>query len=316
MKKLFTLIAVVCFVQLSFGQSSLPNGNFEEWNYNATHGYYEPGGGFFYTLNILDTIPTPAGISVYPVTDLDSVYSGTKAARLITRNIDLLQVIIPGVVGTIEIQWLAMNAKLGTKYIWDTKAARFQGHYMSYPINGDSTAAILLLSKWNSSAGKRDTIAYNRLMFHGEVNTYTKFDVDIDYWDTSTMPDSITVLLLSCGGFNALNMMGAVGQLGTQAYFDDVTLTNIAGLEFILMPEVDVKLAPNPASHRMAITLSEQVKNGVFEVYNAQGKLMQSSTLNGITTTIDVSRLINGAYYYKVTDGSSGLNSGQFIISK
>jgi len=316
MKKLFTLLALAFFVQTAIGQSALPNGNFEAWTYNETHGYYEPDGGFFHTLNILDTIPMPSGITVYPVTDMDSVHDGNKSVRLITREIALMEVIIPGVIGTITIKWLTLNAALGEPYTWTTKADRFEGYYMSYPLNGDSTGAICLLSKWNTTTKQRDTIAYSRVVFHGEVNEYTKFDEELVYWDQTTMPDSITLLLLSCAGYNASNMMGAVGQIGSQAYFDDVTLTNIAGLEYILMPEVDVKLAPNPASDRMVVTLDEQIKNGLFEVYNALGKLMQTSSLNGKTTTLDVSRLINGVYYYKVTDGSSGLNSGQFIITK
>ncbi len=316
MKKLFTLLALTFLIQTAIGQSALPNGNFEAWTYNETHGYWEPDGGFFHTLNILDTIPMPAGISVYPVTDPDSVHGGGKAARLITREIALLEVIIPGVIGTITINWFAEGAILGEPYTWTTKADRFQGYYMSYPLNGDSTAAICLLSKWNASAGKRDTIAYARAVFHGDVTEYTEFNEELFYWNQSAMPDSITVLLLSCAGYNASVMMGSVGQIGSQAYFDDVTLTNIAGLEYILMPEVDVKLAPNPASYRMVVTLDEQIKNGLFEVYNAQGKLMQTSSLNGKTTTLDVSRLINGVYYYKVTDGSTGLNSGNFIINK
>jgi len=130
------------------------------------------------------------------------------------------------------------------------------------------------------------------------------------------MPDSITILLLSCAGYNAMNMMGSVGQVGSQAYFDDVTLTNIAGIEMLLMPDVDVVLAPNPASDRMTVTLSEQIKNGLFEVYNAHGKMIRQYKLNSISEILDVSSLRSGMYYYKVTEGSSKLNTGSFIIAK
>jgi len=41
MKKLFTLFALAFIIQVSFGQSSLPNGNFESWTYNETHDYCE-----------------------------------------------------------------------------------------------------------------------------------------------------------------------------------------------------------------------------------------------------------------------------------
>ncbi|TSA27451.1 MAG: T9SS C-terminal target domain-containing protein [Bacteroidetes bacterium] len=313
MKKLITSIITVLLVQTGFGQSTLPNGDFEEWTYNSTHGFWEPDGGFFKTLNILDTIPTPPGVTVYRT---DSAYSGTYAARLITRKIDLLDVLIPGVIGTIKINWLTLNATLGLPYIWATKASRFQGYYMAFPLNGDSTGAVLLLSKWNNTSNKRDTIAYNKLTFQGVVNTYTKFDEEIDYWNTTTMPDTITLLLLSCGGYNAANMMGSVGQVGSQAYFDAVTLTDISGFEYMLMPEVDVRLAPNPATDRMVVTLSKLVKNGQFVIFNPQGKRIRTLILNEKRGFLNVSDLANGLYYYKLTDGSRPLNSGSFIVTK
>ncbi|MBE0648308.1 MAG: T9SS type A sorting domain-containing protein [Bacteroidales bacterium] len=313
MKKLFTLFALLVFVIPGMSQSTLPNGNFESWTFNSTHGFYEPDGGFFHTLNQLDTIPTPPGVTAYPS---DTAYSGSKSARLVTRKIDLLFVLIPGVIGTLKINWATANAILGTKYTWSTKPERFQGQYMAFPLNGDSTGAIVLLSKWNSSTMKRDTIAYKRLVFHGTVDTWTKFDEAIDYWDNTAMPDSITLLLLSCAGYNANNMMGSVGQVGSQAFFDDVTLTNISGIDMLLMPDVNVSLAPNPASEKMTVTMSEQIKNGLFEVYNSQGKKITQFNLTTASETLNVSSLKSGMYYYRITDGSKSLNTGSFIITK
>lgn len=313
MKKLFTIIAFLFLGYAGMNQSTLPNGNFESWTFNSTHGFYEPNGGFFHTLNQLDTIPTPPGVTAYPS---DTAFTGNKAARLITRKIDLLFVLIPGVIGTLKINWATANAILGEPFIWSTKPERFQGHYMSFPLNGDSTGAIILLSKWNSSAMRRDTIAYTRLVFHGTVDTYTEFDAPIEYWDNTTMPDSITVLLLSCAGYNAVNMMGSVGQVGSQAFFDDVTLTNISGIDILLMPDVNVSLAPNPAADRLTVTLSEQVRNGQFEVFNSQGKKITQFTLNGLSETLNVSSLTSGSYFYRVTDGSKSLNTGTFFITR
>ncbi|NQV01110.1 MAG: T9SS type A sorting domain-containing protein [Bacteroidia bacterium] len=315
MKKLITIVLLTFLAHAGMSQSALPNGNFESWTYFSAFGYYEPDGGFFKTLNSLDTVPTPSGVSAYPT---DSAHAGNKAVRLITREIVIapVHILIPGVIGTLKVNMFTEDATLGTTYTWATKAERFRGYYMAFPLNGDSIAAILLLSKWNSGTHKRDTIAYTRLVFHGTVDTYTEFDAPINYWNNTTMPDSITILLLSCAGYNAMNMMGSVGQVGSQAYFDDVTLTNIAGIEMLLMPDVDVVLAPNPASDRMTVTLSEQIKNGLFEVYNAHGKMIRQYKLNSISEILDVSSLRSGMYYYKVTEGSSKLNTGSFIIAK
>jgi hypothetical protein len=175
---------------------------------------------------------------------------------------------------------------------------------------------VLLLSKWNSAGHKRDTIAYNKLVFHGTVPAYTLFDTPVDYWDNTTMPDSITVLLLSCAGFNAIDMQGSKGQVGSQAYFDDVTLTNINGIPVVLMPEVDVKLYPNPASGILTVVLDKTVDKGVFEIYDVQGRFLKSQSLKTVTSRVDVSGLSAGTYYYKVTDNKSILNTGTFAVSR
>jgi hypothetical protein len=318
MKKLFTIAFLFAVSYMtSMSQSTLPNGNFEDWYFanHLTHaggGFYEPGGGFFKSLNILDTIPTPPGLTCYRC---DTVYSGNYAARVITRKIDALDILIPGVLGTLEINWQTLNATLGTPYIYSTRAGSFQGWYKSFPVGGDSTGAVILLSKWNATTHKRDTIGYKRFVFHETSTDYTFFDGAIEYKDTQ-MPDSITVLLLSCAGYNGKNMMACVGNVGSQALFDDVTVTDVNGFQYELMPEVNVKLSPNPVSNILRIELDKIVANGQFLVYTLDGKEILGARLSGIYNQVSVASLIPGSYYYKVSDGKHILNSGSFIVRK
>ncbi len=318
MKKTATFFLMIVISAYTFGQSSLVNGNFEGWYfaYHPTYpnqGFWEPQGPFFRTLNCLDTIATPPGLTVYRT---DSVHSGNYAARCITQSIDIMQVIIPGVVGTLELDWVGMKALLGKPFTWNTKPSRFDGYYMSFPKAGDSSAAIILLSKWNTTTKKRDTIAYNRLVFHGTVSTYTHFNEEITYRDNITMPDSITVLLLSCAGYNATFMMGSVGQVGSQAYFDDVTITDVAGTAYLLMPETSVKLSPVPVSDILTVTLSSEMKEGMMEIYTTQGKTVSLAPLKNLKNSVPVASLTNGVYYYKVTEGTSVISTGSFIVSR
>jgi hypothetical protein len=317
MKKLLVLFAFICFGLNGFSQvSTLPNGGFESWTQKPNWGYYEPDGGFFHTLNILDTVPTSAGISVYRCSD--TVHSGSFSARCITRLMKIVQlnVTIPGVIGSLKINWSNSTAILGEKYTWTAKPERFQGYYQSYPLNGDTTAAILLLSKWNTGTHHRDTIAYNRLVFKGIVNTWTLFDTPVTYFDNTTMPDSITVLLLSCAGYNAQYMMGSVGQIGSQAYFDDVTLTNIAGIEYIFHPTIDVKISPNPASSYINVSLDKAVKDGSFEIYDVQGKKSGQFEMSDISARINLSNLASGVYYYRFRGNGEVMNTGSFIVTR
>lgn len=322
MKKSIVLVALICLGLNVFSQqSSLPNGNFESWTLKPNWGYYEPNGGFFHTLNILDTVPTSAGITVYRSSD--TVNSGNYSARCITRLMVIaypLVVTIPGVIGTLKIKWSNSSAVLGERFNWTTKPERFQGWYQSYPLgtgaNMDTSAAIILLSKWNSGTGKRDTIAYNRLVFHGVVSTWTQFDTPITYRNTTTMPDSITVLLLSCAGYNASNMMGSVGQIGSQAYFDDVTITNVAGVEYIFHPSVDVKISPNPASGYINVALDKVISDGSFEVYDGLGKSVAKFKLTELNTHLNISNLTPGLYYYRLRNSGEVANTGSFIVNR
>jgi len=318
MKKILVLFALVCLGLNAFSQqSSLPNGNFESWTQKPNWGYYEPNGGFFHTLNILDTVPTSAGVTVYRCSD--TVHGGSYSARCITRGMVIVQpvvVTIPGAIGTLKINWVKSTAILGEKYTWTTKPDRFQGYYQSYPLNNDTSAAIILLSKWNTGTHRRDTIAYNRLVFKGIVNSWTLFDTQVNYRDNTTMPDSITVLLLSCAGYNASNMLGSVGQIGSQAYIDDVTITNVAGVEYIFQPRVDVKISPNPANSYINLQLDKPVKDGSFEIYDSQGRNAGKFEMNEMTGKFNVSNLSAGVYYYRFRNSGELINTGSFIINR
>ena len=113
--------------------------------------------------------------------------------------------------------------------------------------------------------------------------TWTHFDTAVTYWDQITTPDTITILILSCAGFNAGNMFGSVGQIGSMALFDDVNLTGVSGFPLLLMPSVKVKLSPNPASRFLKIELGRSIENGYFEIYDTQAKLIRQVPLNGNT---------------------------------
>jgi hypothetical protein len=315
MKKLLTLaVLVLCIFAYGYGQQNLRGGNFKYWKYNSQHHYYEPDSSIFSTLNILDTIPTPAGITVYPS---DTFHSAPYSAGLVTGYIDLLHIVIPGVIGTIKIRWATQKAILGIPYPYGSGLpTRFSGYYQSYPLLNDSSAAVLLLSKWNTGLHRRDTLAYNRLAFHGTIDSWTAFDTAVTYRDHLTVPDTITILLLSCAGFNAGNMFGSVGQKGSRALFDDVNLKDVTGFPFLLMPSVKVKLSPNPATQYLKIELGSNIENGYFEVYDTQAKLIRQYPVNGTSKQISISDLGAGMYYYKLTDSKNLLNSGTFIVTK
>ncbi|MCX6247421.1 MAG: T9SS type A sorting domain-containing protein [Bacteroidetes bacterium] len=314
MKKIITLAVILfCFAANSYSQT-VYGGDFEHWKFISQHNYYEPDSSLFGTLNILDTIPTPSGVTVHPC---DTAHSGNYSVRLVTGYISLVAAVIPGVIGTIKIDWATSQAKLGIPYPYGTaKPTRFTGWYKSYPLNGDSSAAVVLLSKWNNTNHRRDTLAYSKVTIHGTVTSWTQFDVAITYRDHTTQPDSLTMLMLSCAGFNATYMLGSVGQVGSMAMFDDINLTDVSGVPLKVIPSVNVKLSPNPASQLMKIEMGSNVTNGSFDVYDAQAKLIRQYPVNGNVSQISVSNLSAGSYFYKLTENNKLLNSGTFMVTR
>ncbi len=320
MKKLVFLVALsfLGFSSISKAQNILPDGDFETWKLYtpvASAPFYEPTGGFFKTMNILDTIPTPPGITVYRC---DTAHSGTYSARCVTRKIDVLSIIIPGVVGNIGLNFQTSSAILGVPFKWTTKPVRFQGWYQSFPLNNDSSAVIIRLSKWNPTTKKRDTLAYNKLVFHGTISTWTKFDTAIIYRNTTTMPDTICMLLLSCAGYSASNMFGSVGTVGSTALFDDVTLTGVFpwGVENMLTQNLTLSVSPNPASDHINVTLEKAVQDGRFEIYNLQGRLVGKYQVSDVSARIDISSLPSGMYYYRMSKDNTSLGTGSFIVNR
>ena len=110
--------------------------------------------------------------------------------------------------------------------------------------------------------------------------------------------------------------MGSVGQIGSQAYFDDVNITNVAGIEYVFHPSVDVKISPNPASSFINVKLDKVMKDGSFEIYYGLGRKTGQFEMKEIATQINISNLSPGVYYYRFRNEGEVVNTGSFIINR
>jgi len=324
MKTFFTIVLLVFAMNAIHAQTNLPNGDFEHWYnvvVNAQLNYDDIGTGptdnWMGTLNSLAAVPPTAGgpgpVTIFKSTDK---YAGTYAAKAVSANFPLgpITIFIPGMIGTAVMDMQGVRALLG-KPCPDCKPVRFKGYYKFEPVNGDSCAAVILLSKWNSTAKKRDTIGFGKMVQHNAVGTYTQFDIPVNYTGTGVV-DSMTLLVVASAGFNVINFEGSVGQPGNTMYVDELMLEYPAGIQQALMPEVGVKTYPNPASDLLNVEISREVKNSVFEVYNSAGKLVGSFGTSGLKNSFPVNYLAIGVYYFRLMDGMHLLNTGSFVINK
>ncbi|MCX6267931.1 MAG: PCMD domain-containing protein [Bacteroidetes bacterium] len=321
MKQLLTLVLLSLALTSAYSQTNVPNGDFENWYLNPKGNYDDlgisPTDSWMATLNSLKLVPPTAGgpgpLTVFKTTDK---YSGTYAAKAVSAKFQVIAVpiFIPGMIGTAVMDMGGFRALLG-KPCPGCKPMRFKGYYKYEPVNGDSCTAVILLSKWNATAKKRDTIGYGKMVQRNAVSTYTQFDIPVNYTGTGVV-DTMTMLVVSSAGFNVRDFMNSKGQVGSTMYVDELMLEYPEGIQQILMPEVAVTAYPNPASDILHIDLSKQVKNGLLEVYNSAGKQVGSYDLSSNGNTIPVYSLVNGVYYYRLLSGKDMLNTGTFIIKK
>ena len=324
MKQLITIMLFVLAVNASYSQSNVPNGDFETWYnvvVNPSLNYDDIGAGpadnWLATLNSLAMVP-PSAMGPGPVTvfKTDDKYSGTYAAKAVSANFPLgsFTIFIPGMIGTAIMDNANIRALLG-KPCADCNPLRFKGYYKYDPVEGDSCAAVILLSKWNNVTKKRDTIGYGKMVEHNKVDTYQQFDIPITYTGSGSV-DTMTMLIVSSAGFNVVNFMGSVGQVGSTMYVDALSLEYAAGIEQVLLPEVSVSVYPNPASDVLKVRLSKAVKNGTLAVYNVAGKLVGTYQVSKTENSIPVYSLVNGTYHFRLMSGNDMLNTGSFVIKK
>ncbi|MBM3405655.1 MAG: T9SS type A sorting domain-containing protein, partial [Bacteroidetes bacterium] len=236
------------------------------------------------------------------------------AAKMETKMFENLQILIPGMLGTTKLDMPKQTIHMG-KPCAGCKPLRFKGYFKYFPVNGDSCVAQLTLWKYNTNLHKRDTIANVRMIVTDTVDTYTPFDLEVDYLNTYLIPDTMMILFVSSAGFNFNNLTGCVGQVGSTMFVDDVSVEYPAGITEALMPEIDVKTYPNPAADKVIFTLDSCPENLTMEVLDQQGKWITKFPVQSCDLTLNTSSYSSGTYYFRLMQDKYLMSTGVFIIN-
>ncbi|MDD2635476.1 MAG: PCMD domain-containing protein [Bacteroidales bacterium] len=195
---------------------ALAGGDFENWT-EFSQGeltYFKPSGDWWDGLNYLAVIGGPV---TYERTS-DS-YQGDYALRLETKawGEDLT---IPGILASGYFdpdQTIGENLMIGKPY--DKTPTRFNGFIKYQPADNDTLVVFLALTKYDVELKKRDTIATAEYTNTETMETYTPFNVDINYRNQTT-PDSIHVILLASVSGKEMK-----GHEGSVLFVDQLSLT-------------------------------------------------------------------------------------------
>ncbi len=88
------------------------------------------------------------------------------------------------------------------------------------------------------------------------------------------------------------------------AYLVDLTnmLTGLPG-ESPMLSESDFKIFPNPVNNQLNIIAAQNVRDYYVRIFDPAGKLVKEYFVNQSNTTLNLSDLPAGIFYYKIADG-------------
>jgi hypothetical protein len=304
----FTTWVVTCM-------SNITDGCLDDWMTFNSFGndYFNPAGGFLQSLNELAALPAAAG-GPGPMT-VDTVrdcVQGIYAAKLVSGSFNPLgsPIFIPGYIGSSVLDIPNATIYLGKPYT--LRPERFQGYYKYSPVGGDSALVQVMLSRYNSGAGKRDTLSFDRIIIHSAVPVYTQIDFPLNYLDTLNTPDTLILVFASSAGVNFQVLDGSHGQVGSTMWVDDLKFVfPTVGVDENKTGNLDI--FPNPNDGMFTISLPSE-KNYLLKIFNALGALIYNTRSVGKKQlSIQLENARPGIYYLMMEGDKETKTSKIFI---
>lgn len=303
MKKTFTLFCISAlwgYGSLS-AQTQIDNGNLDSWNNMGS--YEEPAGTMLKTLNSLTSLGVP--VTVTKTSDAKS----NLAAELKSNTLVALNIFIPGVLATIQVQTAPPAAFLGVPFT--EKPARFKGWYKYSPVQGDSAEILIALMKRNGAV--RDTVGRAAMKIKNSVAAYTPFDMPITYYSTTQVPDSLIILCVSSAGYNFSNLLACAGKNNSTLWVDELELEYSSGLSESY-PGLPMRLWPNPTHDVLHLGVEGWQAGALLVITDATGRQVAQHAATQWPFTLNMQGFPAGPYHLKLIEGQRIISRGSFIL--
>ncbi|HPE86161.1 MAG: PCMD domain-containing protein [Bacteroidales bacterium] len=302
MKKISFPAVILFLVMLSASTAAqeLPNSGFEIWynqgNYMNPQEWDTPNSALSF-------------LGITPVTRSNDAYSGDYSLRLETKS--LFTAIVPAVatLGTITVDLVNQNAAIDGGIPYTNRPQRMEGFYKYTPQGIDSCAFIALFFKYNTELNQRDTLGHAMFFNPNAVTEWTHFSAEVN-WSSTANPDTTNIILLSTSNV-AQTLPGSV------LLADNISYESGVGIEQNNPNnKLQVELFPNPATNRITVSIAfhEEEIAGTLKIYSSSGKLIRYEKEITSGSTLNVSRLPEGIYYYHFTSPDNDTKSGKLFI--
>lgn len=278
-----------------FTKAQIPNSSFEFWT--STNGYQTSD-----NWDNLNQITYNSGI--YTCIEGSPGYSGASYLYLISKAIPG-KGIVPGVAVCGVIDTITYKPKSGFSF---TERPQYLSYYLQYmPYDpSDSSSVKILLTKWNQTQFKRDTIAFGASYFNSMEHTWFYNSTYLNYASEET-PDSAIIVISSSS---------SVPKDGSYIYIDDLQFNGIAiGIDENRLNSNLVSISPNPSSEVINVRISSGADFPMeLIIYDYLGKLISKTHLLNQNNILNISGLSKGVYTLQVHSKSQVLNNKLIIL--
>ncbi len=270
-RSLFFLTVLLVGIQLSSAQTQLPNNDFETWS-NA---YTAPPWKAI-NLGLLQTASK----------NTDS-YQGTYAVKIESKN--FFGTILPGYFSTGEMDLENFMPNGGTPFTDRPTGMSFYHKYI--PAGQDTMLMFAILTKWNATESKTDTIAASGYFSGNVVSEYARMAMPFLYL-SEEVPDSINI------GF-ASSLLNP--KQGSALFLDSLTmLYGEVHSPTICLPPLAVS-AYSFSANWVPLPAAESYKLDVAEDLEFSAFLAGYETIDvGNVFTYDVNVAVPSLYFYRV----------------
>ncbi|MCW3124241.1 MAG: C-terminal target protein [Flavipsychrobacter sp.] len=286
MKKLFTLFSALTLSAAAFAQ--IPNAGFETWT--NTSGYDVPAG--WDQLNAVTTSTATYTCAKGTPGDVGSSYLKLESKTVTGMGV------MPGVAVSGVMDMTTYQPKSGFPYTARPMYLTGSWQYMAF--GSDQGHIAVLLSKWNITLSKRDTISFTHYSLPFMIMSWAPFSIPLAYQSGAT-PDS-AVIVLSASGTTPENM--------SYLYIDNLSFTGTvpAGVINIGNASASMVIFPNPAINEVTVKYMAKAPGKMnVSIADISGKVIISKDINAVmgdnALSINTSTLSKGLYIVHISDG-------------
>ena len=301
MKKVLSVISFIFIISNQVFAQTIPNSGFETW----TSG--EPDHWTTSNQNILFL-----GNIIMVTKDLKDPEQGLASAKLtvITKSFLGTSYSLPGVLtlGKLNFDIFAQTASVTGGTPFAARPVKLTGYMKYLPVNNDFCSMGWGLTKWNN--GTRDTIGFGFISASTSLNSWTYFEIPINYLLAET-PDTMNMLFLNS------NPLDKVDHTGTTLWIDNLSFDyGTVGIEDVTFSK-ELNIYAKPDSHQLILSAAFASPENLdislcnmagIEIMHWKRKMQQS------TEELDINNLPPGTYVIRISSGNRLVDTRKITI--